>query len=186
MTEVMCKFCPVPEGGTLPEALFVTPATAQLSLVTGVPRLTLVALQPELAETITSGGQVIEGAWVSLTVTVKVQVLLLPLASVAVLVTVVTPIGKVEPEVRLLTRLVTEQLSVALTLKVTLLRLHKPASAVRTRLAGQVIKGALVSRTMTRCTQLLVLPLVSVTVQVTKFVPGRKLAVGALDSNCTL
>ena len=108
----------------LPEALFVTPATAQLSLVTGVPRLTLVALQPELAETVTSGGQLIEGACVSVTVTVNVQELELPLASVAVLVTVVVPIGKVDPETRLLTRLVTEQLSVAVTRKVTLLRLH--------------------------------------------------------------
>ena len=64
------------------------------------------------------------GFCVSVTVTVNVQVLVLPLASVAVLVTVVTPIGKVEPETRLLTRLGTEQLSVAVTEKVTLLRPH--------------------------------------------------------------
>ena len=41
----------------------------------------------------------------------------------------------------LLTRLVTLQLSVALTVKVTLLRLHRPASAVSTRLLEQVSTG---------------------------------------------
>ena len=77
----------------------------------------------------------------SVTVTVKLQVLVLPLASVAVLVTVVVPTGKVLPLGGLLTRLVTLQLSVALTLKVTLLRLQRPASAASTRLPGQVIAG---------------------------------------------
>ena len=77
----------------------------------------------------------------SVTVTVKVQELVLPLASVAVLVTVVVPTGKVLLLGGVLTRLVTLQLSVAVTVKVTLLRLHRPASAVRTRLPGQVITG---------------------------------------------
>src|SRR5258708_2297873 len=78
-------------------ALLVTEATAQLSLVTGAPRATLVAPQPALAETVTSAGQVMVGDSVSLMVTVKVQVLLLPLESTAVLVTVVIPTGKVLP-----------------------------------------------------------------------------------------
>ena len=77
----------------------------------------------------------------SVMVTVKVQVLALPLASVAVLVTVVVPTGKVLPLGGVLTRLVTEQLSVALTLKVTLLRVQRPASALSTRLAGQMSTG---------------------------------------------
>jgi len=77
----------------------------------------------------------------SVTVTVKLHVLELPLASVAVLVTVVTPTGKVLPLGGLLTRLVTLQLSVALTVKVTLLRLQRPASAVSTRLLEQVMIG---------------------------------------------
>ena len=77
----------------------------------------------------------------SVTVTVKVQVLVFPLASVAVFVTVVTPTPNVLPLGGRLTRLVTLQLSVALTLNVTLLRLHRPASAVSTRLPGQVITG---------------------------------------------
>ena len=77
----------------------------------------------------------------SVIVTVKVQLLVLPLASVAVLVTVVTPTGNVLPLGGVLTRLVTLQLSVAVTAKVTLLRLHWPGSAARTRSVGQVIAG---------------------------------------------
>ena len=82
------------------------------------------------------------GACVSLTVTVKVQRLVLPEASVATLVTVVTPIGKVEPLAGVETRLVTEQLSKAVTEKVTLLRPQEPASAVKTRFVGQEMVGA--------------------------------------------
>ncbi len=82
-------------------------------------------------------GQLITGGWLSTTVTVKVQVEVLPLASVAVLVTTVTPIGKVLPLAGTLTKFVTAQLSVAVTLQVTLLRLHRPASAANTIFAGQ-------------------------------------------------
>ena len=74
-------------------------------------------------------------------VTVKVQLLVLPLASVARFVTVVTPTGKVLPLAGVLMRLVTEQLSMAVAVKVTLLRLQRPASAGNTRLLGQVITG---------------------------------------------
>src|SRR5437867_1658577 len=89
------------------------------------------------------------------------------------------PTVKVLPLAGLLTTLAREQLSAAVTVKVTLLRLQRPASALNTRLGGHVIVGAVVSRTITRCAQLLLLPLVSVTVQVTRFVPAAKLA-GAL------
>ena len=58
-------------------------------------------------------GQVITGFSVSLTVTVNVQLAVLPDASVAVLVTVVVPFGKVEPEGGLLTTVTPGQLSVA-------------------------------------------------------------------------
>ena len=76
-----------------------------------------------------------------MTVTVKVQTVLLPLASVAVFVTVVVPIGKVLPLDGVLTTLLRLQLSLAVTLNVTLLRLQLPASALTTMLAGQVITG---------------------------------------------
>ena len=117
----------------------------------------------------------------SRTVTVKVQELVLPLASVAVLVTVVTPTGKVLPLGGVLTRLVTLQLSVALTAKVTLLRLQRPASAASTRLAGQVIVGFCASSTVTVKVQLLVLPLASVAVLVTVVTPmGKVLPLGGV------
>ena len=48
-----------------------------------------------------AAAQVIAGLVVSATVTSKVQVEVLPLSSVAVAVTVVVPIAKVEPEARL-------------------------------------------------------------------------------------
>src|SRR5436190_17497448 len=91
-------------------------------------------------------GQLISGGWVSRTVTVKVHRLLLPLLSRAVLVTVVTPTGKAKPLGGTLSRLVTAQLSVAVTLKVTLL-VHCPDAALTVRLAGQVIEGGRVSVT---------------------------------------
>src|SRR5881628_1139983 len=83
----------------------------------------------------------------------------------------VTPTGKVLPLGGVLTRLVTLQLSVALTLKVTLLRLQRPASAFNTRLAGQVIAGFCVSSTVTVNVQVLVLPLASRAVLVTVVTP---------------
>ena len=74
-------------------ALFATDATLQLSPVAGVPKSTLVAVQPELADTVMSAGQVIVGNCVSRTVTVCAHVAEFPLASCAVQVTVVTPLG---------------------------------------------------------------------------------------------
>ena len=45
--------------------------------------------------TVIFDGQVIAGAWLSLTVTVKLQVLVFPVASVTLKVLVVVPTGKV-------------------------------------------------------------------------------------------
>ena len=79
-----------------------------------------------------------------LTVTVNAHVLLLPHASVAVLVTVVTPAGKGKPLGGTLVTLSSAQLSVAVTVKVTLL-LHVPGAAFTVMFPGQLITGALVS-----------------------------------------
>ena len=76
----------------------------------------------------------------SITVTVKVQPLLLPLLSPAALVTVVTPTGNAKPLGGALEIFVTAQLSVAVTLKVTLLT-HTPGAAFTMTFAGQVIGG---------------------------------------------
>ena len=74
------------------------------------------------------------------TVTEKEQTLLLPLLSRAVAVTVVTPTGNAEPLAGVLTRFVTAQLSLADTLKVTLVE-QRPDSVSTTRLAGQATTG---------------------------------------------
>ena len=74
------------------------------------------------------------------TVTVKVHVLELPLLSRAVLATVVTPTGKAKPLAGLLVSSAREQLSLAVTAKVTLL-VHIPGAVFTVRFAGQVIGG---------------------------------------------
>ena len=72
----------------------------------------------------------------SFTVTVNVHTLVLPLLSVAVLVTIVTPTGKAEPLAGTLVKLVTvPQASLAVTLKVTLLE-HWPEILGTLRTAG--------------------------------------------------
>ena len=64
----------------------------QLSEAVAAPKETADAEHwPASALTVTLAGQVIEGAWLSRTVTVCAQVAVLPEASVAVQITVVTP-----------------------------------------------------------------------------------------------
>jgi hypothetical protein len=113
--------------------------TAQLSVAVTL-KVRLLRHRPGDAFTVRFAGQVICGGWVSLTVTVKLHVLELPLLSRAVLVTVVTPTGKAKPLGGLLVRLVTAQLSVALTLNVTVL-VQAPGAALTMRLAGQLMAG---------------------------------------------
>src|ERR1041384_4117742 len=119
-----------PTGKVLPlGGVLVRFVTLQLSVAVTL-KVTLLRLQrPASAFNTRFAGQVIVGFWLSSTVTVKVQLLLLPLASVAVLVTVVTPTGNVLPLGVLLTRFVTAQLSAALRAKVTLLRLPQIGKA---------------------------------------------------------
>ncbi len=97
----------------------------------------------------------------SVTVTVKVQLLLLPLLSRAVLVTVVVPRGKAKPLAGILERFVTVQLSLAVTTKATLL-VQTPGAVLTVRLAGQVITGGWVSLTVTMKVHCAVFPLASV------------------------
>src|SRR2546425_1032383 len=70
------------------------------------------------------------------TVTVKLQLLLLPLVSRAVLVTVVFPTGNANPLAGTLVTLVTAQLSPATTVNVTLLA-QTPGAELTLMLAGQ-------------------------------------------------
>ena len=75
-----------------------------------------------------------------MTLTAKVQLEVLPLASVAVLVTVVVPTAKLLPVVGLLLTVTPGQLSVALTVNVTLL-LHASSAASTVMFAGHVMTG---------------------------------------------
>src|SRR5919204_163361 len=102
----------------------VTPGQLSVAVTTNV---TLLAHTPGAAFTVRLAGQLITGNCVSFTVTVKLQLLLLPLASVAVLVTVVTPTGKLVPLAGLLDTVTPGQLSVAVTTNVTLLT-HTPGA----------------------------------------------------------
>ena len=79
-------------------------------------------------------------AGLGLIVTLKLHVEELPQASVAVELTVVTPRGNVLPDAGIDTIVTEEQLSIAVTVKLTIL-LHKPLVIF----AGQVIDGAVIS-----------------------------------------
>ena len=70
----------------------VTEATEQLSAVVGVPNATPVAVQPVLVVVDTAAGAVIVGFELSVTVTVAVQVEVLPSKSVTVNVTTLVPV----------------------------------------------------------------------------------------------
>src|SRR5712691_3926107 len=147
----------VPTGKAKPLAgTLTTVAVPQLSVALTL-NTTLLVHWPAAALTMRLAGQVITGGCVSLTVTLNVQVLLRPLASVAVLVTRVVPTGKAKPLAGTLTTVAVPQLSVALTLNTTLL-VHWPAAALTVRLAGQVITGGCVSLTVTLNVQMLVNP----------------------------
>lgn len=129
-------------------ALLVTVATAQLSLVTGVPRVTPVAVQPVFVVAATFAGAVIAGKILSVTVTVCVAVLVLPAASVAVQVTVVTPIGN-ELGASFVIDGLAVQLSVATaTPSVTPVAVH-PVFVVAVTAGGAVMTGFTLSVTVT-------------------------------------
>ncbi len=106
----------------------------------------------------------------SVTVTVKEQVAVLPEASVAVQVTVVVPTGKQSPDGGVQLTVTPGQLSVAVAVKVSTAQ-HKPGSLVSVMLAGQVTVGGSVSLTVTMKEQL---PPPVAEVQVTVVVPFAK------------
>src|SRR5438552_16471317 len=85
------------------------------------------------------------------TVTVKLQVLLLPEASVAVQVTLVVPMGKVEPLGGLQVAVTFEQLSVAVAVQVTLLLEQWPGSELTVMLSVQRITAFCASPTTVTC-----------------------------------
>src|SRR5205809_615911 len=111
-------------------------------------------------------GQLIDGFSLSLTVTVKLQPLVLPLASVTVKQMVVVPFGKAEPldNPPVCITLSHGQLSVAVAVYVTTAE-HFPGSVFVVMLPGQVMTGLVMSVTVMVWTQLeLALPQASVAV----------------------
>ena len=118
-------------------------------------------------------GQAITGGSLSLTVTVKLHVFVLPLVSVAVQVTVFMPLAKALPLAGVQLAVTPEQLSVAVAAKFTI-RLHWPGAVFVTIFAGQVTTGASLSLTVTVKLQLVEFPNASVAVQLTAVIPLAK------------
>ena len=111
------------------------------------------------------------------TVTVKLQVAVLPDVSVAVQVTVVVPTGKIEPLSGVHTEVTPGQLSDTVgagKVTVALLEIGQVCAATAVTFVGQVIDGGCVSLTVTVKVQEAVLFELSVAVQVTVVVPLRK------------
>jgi hypothetical protein len=161
----------VPTKGPSVKAIINAELGEQLSLAVP-PNATKVAYEvapkgviPQL--TVIANGAVTKGTSVSLTVTVKPQVAVLPLASVTLKTFVVTPTGNAEPLVRPAVCIVIgpEQLSAAVGAVYVATALQSPASFTLLTFAGQVIVGNWVSLTVTVKPQVAVLPLASVTLK---------------------
>src|SRR5438093_905946 len=103
-------------------------------------------------------GQLGTGRSVSLTVTVKMQLEWLPLASVAVQVTELVPLAKLEPEAGTHRTEPPGQLSVNENAKLALVA-HCPGAVLTVRLPGQLGTGRSVSVTVTVKVQFELLPL---------------------------
>jgi hypothetical protein len=143
--------CVVPSGKMLPEAGLQTTVgdASQLSLTDSVGNVTDAPLGL-VQSTVTSSGQVIDGAVTSCTVTLNVHWALFPLASVAVQVTCVVPSGKILPEAGLQTTVGdASQSSPADGEGNVTGSVHVPGSAKATILPGQLIVGGLMSCTVT-------------------------------------
>lgn len=136
----------VPTGNAEPDvkpAVCVVVAPAQLSVPTGSVKVTTLEQSPGSLVPVTLLGQVIDGNWLSLMATVKLQVAVLPDASVTKKAFVVVPTGNAEPLGKPAVCVVTAlgQLSVPTgAVKVTIFE-HNPGSLLPVTFAGQVIVG---------------------------------------------
>src|ERR1043166_1419509 len=123
------------------------------------------ALEPFVDTLMLEGQGPISGFWLSVTVTLKVQLELLPAASVAVQVTVLVPLLNVEPLIGVHRMLPPGQLSVKLDTKLTLLE-HWPDAVLTAISLGQLGTGRSVSVTVTVKLHSVVWPAPSVTTKV--------------------
>jgi hypothetical protein len=155
-------------------ALLANSTLPQLSFVIGSPRLMAGDVQlPKVAGTILLGGQIIEGGWLSITVTDWVQLIEPPVLSVANQMTKVVPTGKFSGAL-LVTNGIVQLSEVVACPNATFEAKHCPGSALTVRFIGHRMVGGWLSTTVTVCEQLAVFPAKSVTVQITVFKPkGR-------------
>jgi len=164
-----------------------TEAIPQLSFALGAVQVTAAVQTPASVFRVTFAGQVMEGFSASLIVTVNVQELLLPLVSVVVQVTGVTPLLKLDPLAGLQTTEPTAQLSLAAGAVQLTIAVQRPASVFCVTFAGQVMDGFSLSLTVTSNWQVLVLPAASLAVQVTCVVPlGKAEPLTGLQTTATL
>src|SRR5947208_2860277 len=146
----------------------------QLSVTVGLPKFTPVAKHWFASVLmVRSSGQTMVGFWLSRTITVWLQVAVLPLASVTVQMTVLVPMGNWLGAS--LVRAKPGQLSVTVGLpRFTPVAKHWFASVLVVTSSGQAMVGFWLSRTITFWVQVAALPPASVTVQVTVLVPMGK------------
>ncbi|MCG3150537.1 MAG: hypothetical protein PCFJNLEI_04023 [Verrucomicrobiae bacterium] len=166
-----------PLGGTL-----TTVAPGQLSPTVGANVIGAETHWPGAVLVTMFAGQAIVGASRSTTVTVKLQVLVLLLASTTWNVFVVTPTGKVLPLGRPAICVVVAVGQSGVTTGAVKLTtaLHWPAALVAIRLPGQTMAGGLTRSMTTVCTWVAMLPVRSAYVHVTRKVPGRLKEVGSV------
>jgi hypothetical protein len=127
-----------PDAGT--QTGVIAPSTVSLAVAL---KLTT-APDEEVASSVMSDGTLISGSVVSCTITLNDADALLPAASVAVQVTVVVPIGKVEPDGGVQTGVIAPStVSLAVAVKFTSAPDGPVASAVMS--VGTLIEGALES-----------------------------------------
>ena len=122
--------------------------------------------------TIPAGGVTqLFGASLSVIVTVKLQLAVLPEPSVAVQTTVTTPVENAAPDGGAQATVGVENVSVAVAVKVTIVE-QDPGSALCVMLLGQVTTGGVASITVTMKVPVRVFPTPSVAVLVTIVVPS--------------
>src|SRR5262249_27196430 len=120
----------------------------QLSVAVGAEYVTIAVQTPGSATVVTFEGQVIEGGWLSLTVTVNEQFAVSLLESVTEQVTVVVPLANVERDAGLHTGVTVPQLSVAVTVKAVTAE-HRFGSVLLVIFDGHVMAGGWLSVTVT-------------------------------------
>ena len=127
-----------PLGTTADSVLVITGK----SVAVGVPSTTLLATHGlALTVVFTAAGQVIAGVCASVTITVWLHVAVLPFTSVAVHVTVMFPLAKLDGA-SLVTVPIPQLSDVVGVPKATLLAVQIPASVFTFTVAGQAIVGS--------------------------------------------